>query len=466
MNSKLNEMSASQIHRLVSQRKASAVEVVKECLAQIDRIDPDVRAWAYLNPEIPLQKAALVDIAVKNNQPVGRLAGVPVGIKDVFNTYDMPASMGSPTWKDFTPGNDARVVSKIRLQDAVMMGKTVTAEFAVHYNDITANPHNTGHSPGTSSSGSAAAVASSMVPAALGTQTAGSTIRPASYCGIYGFKPSFGLLPRTGVLKTTDTLDTIGFFTRYVEDLPLFFDIMRVHGRDYPISDRLLNDETRQSRAGRQWKIALVKGPKWADAEEYARRALLDYAERISKEKDFVIEEVTLDEQFNQAHDIHQVIYDRTLAYYFREESKEVTLVSDMIKEIVRRGNELNLSDYLVALDKQNLLTIKMDQMLTGYDALLTLSTGSEAPLGLTTPDVPDNSLIWTMCHLPAISLPVFTSPNGLPFGAQLVARRYNDPRLLKLLADMQQTGLVHDIEYHMTEAGKSEKADSHNHVA
>ena len=350
--------------------------------------------------------------------------------------------MGSPIWKGFTPGNDARVVSKLKLQDGIILGKTVTAEFAVHYNDITTNPHHPEFSPGTSSSGSAAAVAASMAPIALGTQTAGSAIRPASYCGIFGFKPSFGLVPRTGTLKTTDSLDTISFLCRGADDLDLVFDIARVHGQDYPISNQLLNDESRQRPKGERWKIALVRGPKWGCAEEYARMSLLDFARRLSGEKEIIVEEVDLDDEFTKAHEIHQTIYDKALAYYFKEEFKQKSLVSEMMYEIIERGNRLTLADYLDGLERQNRLAKKLDGIFEDYDIILTLATGGEAPRGLTSPDRPDNCLIWTLCGVPAINLPVFKGPNRLPFGAQVVVRRYNDILLLEIGQEASGTGL------------------------
>jgi Asp-tRNA(Asn)/Glu-tRNA(Gln) amidotransferase A subunit family amidase len=369
---------------------------------------------------------------------------VPIGVKDIFNTADMPTQMGSPIWKGFTPGNDARVVHYLRMADGIILGKTVTAEFAVHAPGPTRNPHNLDYMPGTSSSGSAASVAASMVPVALGTQTAGSIIRPASYCGVYGFKPSFGLVPRTAMLKTTDSLDTVGFFTRSVDDLALVFDVIRVHGRDYPIVHKTLNDPARQTKGDRPWRVGLLKGPKWTDAEPYAQSAFENFGNQLGKLAGVTVEPVTLPESFNRAHQIHATIYDRTLAYYFKEEFAAQTLVSGIMYEIIERGNKLTVKEYTAALGEQNNLSYEIDTVLEGsYDVLLDLSTGGAALKGLASVDRLDNCLIWTLCGLPAINVPVFAGPNGLPFGAQVVARRYNDYLLLDFVRYLRATGLV-----------------------
>jgi Asp-tRNA(Asn)/Glu-tRNA(Gln) amidotransferase A subunit family amidase len=353
--------------------------------------------------------------------------------------------MGSPLWKEFTPGNDSRVVHYLRMADAVLPGKTVTAEFAVHAPGPTGNPHNPAYMPGTSSSGSAAAVAAYMVPLALGTQTAGSIMRPASYCGVYGFKPSFGLLPRTGMLKTTDSLDTVGFFARTVEDLSLMFEVVRVRGRDYPISHAALNDPTRQTKSDRPWKIRLIKGPKWNESEEYARQAIYQYANELKREQEIEICEMELPKEFNDAHRIHSTIYDKTLAYYFKEEFKRHTLISPVMYEIISRGNEISLEQYRDALREQNQLSRQFDELMQSYDALLTLTTGGAALKGLESVDRPDTWLIWTLCGAPTINLPVFSTSERMPFGAQIVGRRYNDYLLLGLARFLRDRELIPD---------------------
>ncbi|HUF09849.1 MAG TPA: amidase, partial [Rhodothermales bacterium] len=306
----LHALTAVAVRDAIGQGKATAVDVAMACLDHIETIDPSIRAWVHLNRERARQQARAADEKQKSGR-AGPMAGVPVGVKDLFNTYDMPTQMGSPIWAGFSPGNDARVVHYLRMADVVVLGKTVTAEFAVHAPGPTHNPHRVGYMPGTSSSGSAAAVAAYMVPVALGTQTAGSTIRPASYCGVIGFKPSFGLVPRTGMLKTTDTLDTVGWFARSIDDIELVFETIRVKGPDYPVTERALADVSRRRRADRPWRVGVVHGPKWNDAEPYAQCALLEMADELQKENDVEIRHVELPGEYALVHDIHSVIYDR-----------------------------------------------------------------------------------------------------------------------------------------------------------
>ena len=219
------EMTASEFLRQLKDGQISVFEYVDACAQRIEQLDESVCAWHKFDGDMVRARARVLDDLLAGGEAMRQLAGAPIAVKDIFNTYDYPTGMGSPIMDDYTPGNDARLVSDLRMAQGIVMGKTVTAEFAVHHPGPTRNPYDLRRSPGTSSSGSAAAVAARMAPLALSSQTGGSTIRPASYCGIYGFKPSFGLLPRTGVLKTTDTLDSLGFMARSVEDLRLIFEV-------------------------------------------------------------------------------------------------------------------------------------------------------------------------------------------------------------------------------------------------
>ena len=258
----LADLTAGEFLKRLAAREIGVLDYVRACADRIEQFEPMLKAWAWYDRARFEERAAELDRALgksSGNDLPAPLFGVPVGVKDVFNTYDMPTEMGSVIYAGYTPGNDARVVSNLRLAKAIMAGKTVTAEFAVHHPGPTRYPYDLERSPGTSSSGSAVAVATSMVPAALGTQTAGSIVRPASYCGIFGFKPSFGLVPRTGVLKTTDTLDTVGWMARSVEDLALLFETMRVRGHNYPISEAGLAEQVAAAPRGRSWRIGLVE---------------------------------------------------------------------------------------------------------------------------------------------------------------------------------------------------------------
>lgn len=422
----------AEIHDGFSKKTVDPIDVAQECINLVEKLEDKYHAWVVFDKDLLLKQADETRLHLEKGGQIRALEGIPVGIKDIFNTIDFPTQMGSPLWKDFTPGNDARVVYQVKEAGGIIPGKTVTAEFAVHALNDTRNPHDVSRTPGTSSSGSAVAVALGMLKVALGTQTAGSIVRPASFCGIYGCKPSFGLIPRTGMLKTTDSLDTIGFFTAFYKDLERVFDVLRVHGPDYPLSYAALKDKSRQTKpAERPWRVALVKTHTWEHAYPYAQETLLSWAKKLSELPDVDVMDVDLPPEMERSHEVHSTIYDRTLAYYFQEEFKKSELVSPIMNEIIRHGNTISVGEYKKALEEQEVLAHAMDNFFSNYDVLVSLSTAGEAPLREVT-ERPDPALMWTMTHLPVISAPVFVSPGGLPFGLQIASRRYNDLLLFK----------------------------------
>ncbi|MDZ4712044.1 MAG: amidase [bacterium] len=437
------ELSIKNILQRISKKEISPLEVAEQCIERIEEYNEKYKVWVCYDKDFLFDQAKITSERLIAGEKLRRLEGIPIGIKDIFNTNDFPTQMGSPLWKDFTPGNDARVIYYLKEDGAVIPGKTDTAEFAVHAIGNCLNPHDITRTPGTSSSGSAVAVALGMVPAAIGTQTAGSIVRPASFCGVYGCKPSFGLIPRTGMLKTTDSLDTIGFFTSMYEDLETIFDIIRVHGSNYPISNDALTDEVRQNKQeGKPWRVAFVKTHTWENAFDYAREALQDFVKKVSADEDINVVEIELPEELNTAHDVHQKIYDKTLSYYFQEEFKKPEFVSPIMNEIFERGNKISVEEYHNALNQQEVLTKSIDKFFADFDVIISLSTAGEAPPREET-ESPDPSLMYTLTHLPVISAPVFTSPGGLPFGVQIAARKYNDLLLFRFTDHLRNTGLI-----------------------
>lgn len=430
----LNKLSAIEQIELVKQGSITAVQLLTAHLKQIHKREKDIRGWVYLDINQAMETAEEIDRQVAAGVFRGCLFGIPVGVKDVFNTADMPTEMGNSLWKGFHPGNDARVVSVLRREGAVFLGKTVTAEFGVHSPGPTHNPYRQGFMPGTSSSGSAAAVASYMVPLALGTQTAGSTLRPASYCGVYGFKPSFGLLPRTGMLKTTDTLDNVGLLARTLDDIILMFETLRVQGSDYPLVHRTL-DQYHSSL--KQLRVAFVIHPKWEFAEDYAKQAIESFVAQLNKKKSAKIKTVKLPMNFYRVHDIHERIYDRCLAYYFKKESQHHDQISKSFWEMVEKGKKITLDQYREDLSAQERISQELDHWFKDFDVVLTLTTGGEAMKGLNTFDRPDSCLIWTFCGVPALSVPLFTGPSDLPFGLQVVARKYHDYTIFDFVREL-----------------------------
>jgi Asp-tRNA(Asn)/Glu-tRNA(Gln) amidotransferase A subunit family amidase len=285
-----------------------------------------------------------------------------------------------------------------------------------------------------------------MVPWSLGSQTAGSIVRPASYVGVYGFKPSYGSIPRIGMLKTTDTLDQVGFFTRSVGDLAPIFDSLRVHGADYPLVHATLDRHVPVDYGGRRPRVGLVTDALdvWGIAGDEERAALLAYAERLEEAGVDVVP--ASPPAVSDAHEIHETIYDRCIAYYFDGEARAGTLVSDVILGMWERGRTITLEEYRAALARQAGMQRELAAFATSYDALLTLSTSGPAP-PFGEPDLKDSALIWTLSGSPVVSVPIFRTESGLPFGAQLVSARFRDYDLLGLLAWIEDRQLLAPVE-------------------
>ena len=439
--SNLFELSLGQLVSGLGARQFSAVEIAQSFIDRHDAMEERCHAWEIFDRAALLRQAGETDRDLAKGVPARTFEGVPFGIKDIFNTFDFPTQMGSPIWKGFTPGNDARIVYNAKRLGALIPGKTVTAEFAVHALNKTLNPYAPDRTPGTSSSGSAVAVSARMVPVALGTQTAGSVTRPASFCGIYGYKPSFGLLPRTGMLKTTDSLDTIGFFCAHLADVRRVFDGLRVRGDDYPnVKARV--DATQDLPRPAKVKVAFIKTHTWDGAAPYVRAAVEKWVSDVARQDGFSVEEVAAPAIMSEAHRTHTTIYDKALAYYFREEFKRKELVSEIMYELIARGNEIGMADYQASLERQVVMAREMDEVLGNYDIFVSLGTSTSAPLRKVV-ETPDPSLMWTMTYLPTLAVPLFTGPDGLPFALQLGARRYSDYKLLRVAEDLAARKLV-----------------------
>ena len=441
-NTEIFKMSALKLVSLVKSKKLNPVEIAEAHISRIRALETNVNAFKYFNSEIFLNDAKKVNHQLENGNTEGLLLGVPVGVKDVFNTKKMPTCMGSPIWEGFTSGNNARVVDQFLYEGGVISGKTVTAEFAVHHPGPTVNPHNSDHIPGTSSSGSAVAVATGMTTLALGTQTAGSTTRPSSYCGIYCLKPSFGVVPRTGILKTLDTLDHITMMARCVDDLKLFFDVSRVKGENHPFIHKTLDKYSGISK--KKIKIAFVKTDTWGYAHDYAKVALSKFAHKLDQIESVNVDEFETLPFLDNLHDDHMTIYEKALSYYFKDEyKKHKNKLSDVFKKMLENGQKISLLNYRETLQKQVECTHQTDLFFNNYDFILSLSTAGEAPLVSDPVEPNDPALMWTYLHVPSVNLPIFIGPNGMPFGAQLVSGRYNDKKLLDFVKILEGKSLL-----------------------
>jgi len=440
-------LTATQQLRALSDQKLTSYELAQSYLKHIRSLDPILHAWTVVDEENVIRQALLLDKGLQSGQDVGFFSGISVGVKDVFNTADLPTEMGSKTWKGFTPGNDARVIFNLRVAGAVIMGKTETAEFAIHHPPASLNPHDLTRSPGTSSSGSAVAVSSRMCSIALGTQTAGSTIRPASYCGIYGMKPSFGTLPRTGVLKTADTLDNIAFLGLSIDDIAFAFDALRVRGENYPFIHKTLDNKNAQaSWINRTCKIGFVKTHLWGDAADYTQEGVSDFVNKLAL-NGHEVEEINLPEHFQQAHNIHDILYNKSVSYYFDDEYQmQRDLLAPVTREMIEKGQKISNQQYEEALIGQTGLEIKLAEIFNQYDILISHSTAEIAGLVQGHSEKRDPCLMWTLSRVPTINLPVLQGPGNMPLGIQVIAKRYHDYQLLAFCKTLEAQKLTPPI--------------------
>lgn len=435
----LNELTANEIVKAVASGAANATDVTQAFLSRASSVEPSIRAWASLDPDYALGQARGID----SKPQKGPLSGVPVGVKDVFNTEFYPTEKGSPLWSGYRAGNDARCVSYLRRDDAVVLGKTDTSELAVHANGKARNPHALDRTAGSSSGGSAAAVAAGAVPVALGTQTGGSIIRPASWCGVFAMKPSFGLIPRTGVLKTTDTLDTIGFFGRSPEDLGLMLDTLRVHGSNFPIHERTLQSYAASKPA--RWRIGFCSSHHTPQTQTYVGDRLSALAAEFARQADIEVVDIALPPSTRRIHDVHRRIYHTDLGYYLRAEmERDSSKLSPTLRDIFEDSRTIPPEDYPVALREQTELAKEVEEFFRAHrlDAIVINSSNGDAPH--TEPlEHKDVNPLWTATWVPVINVPAFRSPDGLPFGLQIVGPKFSDLKLLELLRMLSQRDLL-----------------------
>ncbi len=428
----LHWLSASDASRLIRDGMISSQQLVGACLERVRGVDADVRAWVFLDPEHALAQARSADECRLSGQPTGPLHGVPVGVKDIIDTADMPTENGSVLHAGRTPSRDATVVAMLRAAGAVIMGKTVTTEFATRTPGKTRNPHDPAHTPGGSSSGSAAAVAAGMVPVALGSQTGGSTIRPASFCGVYGLKPTYGLIPRHGMFQLSRTLDHVGLFARALDDLALLME--QVVGYDERDPDsrpraRIPYRDVAAEEPPLSPMFAFVKTPRWNQVDDDAKEA---FAELIGHLGDRV-EELELSAAA-EAFEWHEAISAAEIAMNLRREwDKGRDRLSALLRARIERGRDVRALDYLSALARIPELNDGFAELFSQrYDAILTPAATGTAPRGLDSTGDPAFCTLWTLCGMPALSVPLMQGSNGLPLGVQLVGPRHGDGRLLR----------------------------------
>ena len=420
MTARPNELTAVEAARRIDAGELSVEALVRACLERVEEREPDIAAWAHLDREQVLGNALAHDGA-------GWMHGVPVGVKDIVDTVDAPTTYGSPIYRDHWPETDAVCVNRIHAAGGIVLGKTVTTEFAARYPGPTRNPHDVRHTPGGSSSGSAAAVADCMVPLGIGTQTAGSVIRPATFCGVYGYKPTFGLLSFSGIRHYAESVDTLGCMARSVEDLAFFRDVL-LGVEPAPL----------EPFAGRL-RLGFCRTHHWEEADEATRAALEDGARRMEA-AGVSVEDADLPDGLGDSLEVYNRLQmfegARCLGPDFDSHPE---LLSVDARALHDRGMAVDAESYRDAVRRYGEWRAATDEAFGGFDAVLTPSAAGEAPRGLRfTGNIAFNYL-WTALHLPAVTIPAFTGPQGLPVGAQLVAPRHADDRLLSVAARVAQ---------------------------
>jgi Asp-tRNA(Asn)/Glu-tRNA(Gln) amidotransferase A subunit family amidase len=430
--SQLNWLSACDAARAIRDGAISSEQLVEACLARVREVEDSIQAWQFLEPEHALGQARALDQARREGRPTGPLHGVPVGIKDIIDTGDMPTEDGTVLHAGRTPYADATVVAWLRAAGAVIMGKTVTTECAYFSPGKTRNPHNPEHTPGGSSSGSAAAVAAGMVPLALGSQTNGSVIRPAAFCGVYGFKPTHGLIPRHGILKLSRALDHVGAFARTIEDIALVCESLV--GQDERDPDtrpraRIPFGAVAAEEPPLPPLIAFVRTPMWERAEADTREAFEELTAALGDR----VEEVELPESARSAWDWHRTIMETEMAASLDAEwERGRERLSERLRALLARGRDAGALEYQRALARIPLLNEAFADLFLRFDAILTPSAPGTAPRGLDSTGDPAFCTLWTLAGMPALNLPLMQGENGLPLGAQLVGPRNGDARLLR----------------------------------
>ena len=428
----ITSLSAAQALAALQEGRTSAEELVRGCLARIHADEPRVQAWAFVDETRALEQARNVDRVRREGHKTGPLHGLPVGVKDIIDTEDMPTEDGTVLHAGRRPGRDAAVVERLRSAGAVIMGKTVTTELATYAPGKTRNPVNPEHTPGGSSSGSAAAVAAHMVPVAVGTQTNGSTIRPAAFCGVYGYKPTFGLVSRHGILEQSRPLDQVGFFARTVEDLVILAEPLIGYDERDPATRAIARPkllELALQEPPMPPLLAFTKTPNWGDAEEQTRQALDEVAQALG-DRTVAFSVPSL---FADAWQWHATIMEADLARNFHDlYERGRDRLSESLRGQIERGRRITAVDYNNALDRIQAVSASFDEIFDRCDAILTAAAPGPAPHGLASTGSPAFCTLWTFAGMPAVTLPLLRAENGMPMGVQLVGRRGDDARLLR----------------------------------
>jgi Asp-tRNA(Asn)/Glu-tRNA(Gln) amidotransferase A subunit family amidase len=408
-----NKLSASEAVLRMAQKRLKARDLVEACLDRIEHREGQVHAWEALDPEGARKRADMLD---KRAHPVGPLHGVPLAVKDIISTKVMPTTCGSPIYRDHVVGKDAACVSQLVKAGAIVLGKSVTTEFAGGHAGKTHNPHNLRHTPAGSSSGSAAAVADFMAPVGYGTQTAGSVIRPGAFNGVVAYKGTYGWADLTGVKAYAKSLDTLGFFAREANDLAL---IRAAYGHAPA-------DPAKQAP-----RIGLVRTPWWDMAEPYNQKNMLEAARTLRAAGARVREWAAPDSWTGLMRAQNRIMTKEATQSYAKERARFSHLFSPIMKAVMVDGDAVNRRQYADARKRKRVAVRQLDNVWEKFDLLLAPSAKGEAPSGLGNTGDPLFNRSWTLLGSPCIALPFNTGPFGLPLSVQLIGKHGSDDRLI-----------------------------------
>ena len=429
----MNEIFSQSVENLALKIKNSeltSVELCEKYIERIDQFEKEVKAWAFFDKKILLEKAQEADDYRRSGKPIGFLHGIPVAIKDIIGTVEMPTECGTSIRKGKSYSQNAEIIDLLISEGAIVMGKTATSELAFLGPPKTTNPHDYSRTPGGSSSGSAASVASYMAPLSIGSQTGGSVIRPASYCGVVGYKPTYGLISRNGVLRTSQTLDHIGMFGRNVEDVALLAKaLIKKDNQDLASIHYSSENILAETKKGPLFepKFIFYKTNHWKMIEKKSRDAFEYFIKSFKN-----IEVFDTPSYFKDIHKYHQVIHETDLAnnfsiYYKKFKSK----LSKYMQDAISRGNKYSAKEYAEAIDFRKQSYESYKEVFEDYHGVLMPSSPGVAPKGLKSTGTAEFNKVWSYLGTPCISLPLLEGENKLPLGVQLIGDKYDDHRFL-----------------------------------
>lgn len=425
-------LDAPELRDRIARGALKATDLARACLDRVRAVEEGVRAWAWLDEGHVMAEAGRLDALRRTGRALGPLHGLPIGVKDVIDTARIPTGNGTPLDQGRVPPSDAAVVARLKAAGAYVFGKAATAELAFLHPGPTTNPHDPARTPGGSSQGSPAAVAAGMVPLAIGTQTGGSVIRPASFCGVPGYKPTFGMIPRTGILPQSPSLDTVGVFASTLGGAALLAEALAGDDPGDPATapaapPRLLQGALSEPPV--RPTLAILPTLPGADLHEDMAGAMQELVALLGDDA-FTLE---LPPAFAQAADLRETINLAEMAKcFYPYERKGRDRLSEVLRAAMDKGKAIPARDYLAALDWPRILNAALDEILSRCDAILCPAAPGPAPEGLGSTGSSVCNGLWTLCGVPVVTLPLFQSSEGLPMGVQVVGRKWDDARLLR----------------------------------